>query len=70
VRYIITSSAINRERRRQRVTESEIRAAIRNKGIAAMEDVTAVVLETDGTFSVIKKSSGESKSALQDVIKK
>lgn len=56
--------------RQQRVTESEIRAAIRSKGMAAIEDVAAVVLETDGTFSVIKKSFGESRSALQDVIKK
>ena len=56
--------------RRQRVTESEIRAAIRSKGIASLETVAAVVLETDGEFSVIKEISGESKSALQDVARK
>lgn len=52
---------------RQRVTESEIRAAIRSKGIAALEDVSAVVLETDGSFSVLKKSETGSASAMRDV---
>lgn len=51
----------------QRVTESEILAAIRNKGIAAVEEVGAVVLETDGSFSVIKDTEGNSRSALSDV---
>jgi uncharacterized membrane protein YcaP (DUF421 family) len=53
--------------RKQRVTESELRAAVRANGIAALEDVAAVVLETDGTFSVIKRSDGDSRSALEDV---
>jgi uncharacterized membrane protein YcaP (DUF421 family) len=54
--------------RRERVTESEIRAAIRSQGAAAIEDIEAVVLETDGTFSVVKKSAnGSSRSALKDV---
>ena len=54
--------------RRERVTESEIRAAIRSKGLAAIESVEAVVLETDGTFSVINKSADNSRSALKDVL--
>ncbi|MGI8410176.1 MAG: DUF421 domain-containing protein [Pyrinomonadaceae bacterium] len=52
---------------RQRVTESEIRAAIRSEGLAAIEDAEAVVLETDGTFSVVKKSANGSRTALTDV---
>ncbi|MDQ6785865.1 MAG: DUF421 domain-containing protein [Acidobacteriota bacterium] len=51
----------------QRVTESEIRAAIRSKGTAAVEEIEAVVLETDGSFSVIKKSKTDSRTALSDV---
>ncbi|MGI9055255.1 MAG: DUF421 domain-containing protein [Pyrinomonadaceae bacterium] len=58
---------IDKELKRQRVTESEIRAAVRSQGFAALEDAEAVVLETDGSFSVIKKSETESFSALQDV---
>ncbi len=53
--------------RRQRVDQSEVRAAIRAAGLAAVEDAEAVVLETDGTFSVVKKSAGGSRSALKDV---
>ena len=53
--------------RRQRVAEGEVRMAIRAKGIAAVEEVEAVVLETDGSFSVIKKSATDSRSALADV---
>lgn len=53
--------------RNERVTKGEVRAAIRSQGIAALEDVEAVVLETDGTFSVIKKSPGNSRTALADV---
>lgn len=52
----------------QRVTESEVRAAVRANGNATLEDVYAVVLETDGTFSVIKHPEGNSDSALSDVI--
>lgn len=54
--------------REERVTESEVRAAIRSAGIVALEDVAAVVLETDGSFSVLKPSEHLSRSALQDVV--
>jgi uncharacterized membrane protein YcaP (DUF421 family) len=60
---------LNEAMKSQRVTEEEVRMAVRAQGIIALEDVEAVVLETDGSFSVIKKSSGESKSALKDVSK-
>ncbi len=51
-----------------RVTEGEIKAAVRSKGGSALEQVAAVVLETEGTFSVIMKiKSDTSNSALSDV---
>ncbi|HEX6126976.1 MAG TPA: YetF domain-containing protein [Pyrinomonadaceae bacterium] len=50
---------------RQRVAEDEVRMAIRAQGIAAIEAVEAVVLETDGSFSVIKRSKVESRTALE-----
>ncbi len=53
--------------RGQRVTESEVLAAIRSAGIAAVEDVLAVVLETDGRFSVLRAQTSGSASALADV---
>lgn len=53
--------------RRERVTEAEVRSALRGQGIAGVEEVAAVVLETDGTFSVIRQWQGPSRSALIDV---
>ena len=53
--------------RRERVGEEEIRMAVRARGVAAMEDVEAVVLETDGSLSVVRKSAHDSRSALEDV---
>jgi uncharacterized membrane protein YcaP (DUF421 family) len=43
--------------RRERVTEDEVRAAARASGIDALEQVDAVILETDGSFSVVRRSS-------------
>lgn len=39
--------------RRERVTRDEVLAAARSQGIADLDDVHAVILETDGSFSVI-----------------
>ena len=52
--------------RSQRVAEADVRAAVRQKGIDRVEDVGAVVLEADGTFSVIKQLRPDS-SALADI---
>lgn len=53
--------------KRQRIAEGEIRMAVRAKGIGSIEEVEAVVLETDGSFSVIKKSAVGSRTALKGV---
>lgn len=52
---------------RERVTKREVLAAIRSNGIADVEQVEAVVLETNGTFSVISANDIHSASALADV---
>ena len=51
---------------RERITEGEVRAAIREKGITAVEDVDAVVLENDGSLSVSWESKRQSESSLVD----
>ncbi len=60
--------------RRTRVTRDEVRAAIREAGHLDLRDVDAVVLETDGTITVMKGSDGQpspdSLSSLQDVQRK
>src|SRR4051794_4420648 len=40
--------------KRQRVAEADVRAAVRQQGFPDLESVGAVILEADGTFSVIK----------------
>ncbi len=44
--------------RRERVTEEEVLAAVRSRGVAAIGEVEAVVLETDGSFSVVQSAGG------------
>ncbi len=53
--------------RKARVTENEVRAAIRSAGVADLEKVDAVVLETDGSFSIIPKKSDTFFSSLDGV---
>jgi uncharacterized membrane protein YcaP (DUF421 family) len=52
--------------RHEEVNASEVYQALRNQGIGRIEDVLAVVLEVDGTFSVIRKGQ-EPVTALDDV---
>ena len=53
--------------RAERVTAGEVRQAVRSQGIGGLELVEAVVLETDGSFSVIPGSQAGSGSALEDL---
>jgi uncharacterized membrane protein YcaP (DUF421 family) len=57
---------IPRALKRERVTEEEVRAAIRAKGINRVEDVDAVVLENDGTLTVAWEAKGPGRSSLVD----
>lgn len=52
---------------RTRVTEEEILAAVRGAGMPSLEDVRAVVLETDGSFSVIRQGKQTGISTLANV---
>ena len=52
---------------RSRVLETEVRAAIREQGIAALSEVEAVVLETDGSFAVVSRTE-RSATALGNLI--
>lgn len=50
----------------ERVAPEEVLAAVRASGHAGLEQVEAVVLETDGSFSVVPRA-GDSASALGNV---
>lgn len=50
----------------ERVTPADVRAALRQSGVARTEDAAAVVLETDGSISVVRSADGDP-TALADV---
>jgi uncharacterized membrane protein YcaP (DUF421 family) len=51
----------------ERVVELEIMQAVRSSGYASLQQIHSVILETDGSFSVIAKDSFQDLSALDDV---
>lgn len=53
--------------RRERVAEPEVLAAVRSQGVGDVREVEAVVLETDGTFSVIPKTGEARDGSLRNV---
>lgn len=55
--------------RSERVTHDEIRAAIRARGLSDVHQVGAVILETDGTFSVIQTIKDAANSSAMTNVK-
>ena len=53
--------------RRARVLPDEVRSAVRSQGYRWLDDVEAVVFETDGSFSVVGRMDGSGGSALDGV---
>lgn len=51
----------------ERVKKDELLQAIRSDGFSDLQEVEAVVLETDGSFSVLKKDPEDKANALSNV---
>lgn len=51
----------------ERVTRDEVLAAVRSQGLSGLNQVDALILETDGTFSVISSGSNGADTALRGV---
>lgn len=60
----LDGSFIESAMKKERINEVEILQAVRNQGTGSMEKVKAVVLETDGSLSII---SGEPRDTLANV---
>ena len=60
-------AVIESELRRHRVAPEEVRQALRQRGIGSLDAVAALVLETDGTLSVLTDIGAGSASALVGV---
>lgn len=50
---------------KERIVTDEILQSIRSEGFASLDEVLAVILETDGKLSVVGQSDDE--SALKDI---
>lgn len=57
---------LDRALRNQRITRSEVMSAIRTSGKSDVGEIFAVILETDGSMSVVSRPDG-SPTALADV---
>jgi uncharacterized membrane protein YcaP (DUF421 family) len=53
--------------RNERIAAAEVRQALRSSGAGSLQEVAAVILETDGTLSVITRSRAGDSWALEDV---
>ena len=60
---------LREEMKTERITQGEIEAAIRKEGHGRIEDIAAVVLETDGSLSVITGPPASQYSALKPLLK-
>jgi uncharacterized membrane protein YcaP (DUF421 family) len=58
---------LNQALRRERVTEAEVRAAVRSQGFSEMESVAAVVLETDGSLTVLRNQDDQVFTSLKGI---
>lgn len=55
--------------KKERITEDEIHAIIREKGMSSYKEADAVVLETDGSLTVIQKVENWSSATIEAVQK-
>ncbi len=53
--------------KKARVTENELLAAARQQGAATLETVAAIVLETDGSFSIVNRNATDARMTLAGV---
>lgn len=51
----------------ERITENEVLASLREQGVSDLTQVAAVVLETEGSLSVLQQAATGTPSALRDV---
>lgn len=58
---------VDKTMQRQRVSRDEVLQIVRSKGIPVMTEVAFVIMETDGSFSVLSESLGNSDKLLSSV---
>lgn len=59
---------VEKAMRKQRVRKDSLLGAIRKKRFSSLDEVEAIVLETDGSLSIIKKSESSNQSTYRRII--
>jgi len=54
---------------KERIDEDEIHAVVREKGVSSLQDVDAIILETDGSLTLVKKIEDLHNDTMGKVIK-
>lgn len=67
VALVINGEIQQAQLRRNRLNESEVLQAVRSTGSGDLSQIAAVVLETNGTISVIPESQAGNRSALKGI---
>ena len=65
---VYNGSWLEKPMREQRLTKSEVLAAMRGSGLPNLKDIGAVVLETNGTLSVLGKWETDTVDSLTNVV--
>lgn len=60
---------LNEALRNQRITKTEILSAVRSQGLPNIESAAAVVLETDGTLTIIQNKDEHEFTSLQGMLR-
>lgn len=60
---------IEKNLRKERVVKRDIIGELRKQGYGSLDEVEAIILESDGTVSIIKKSGAKSFSTFEDLSK-
>jgi uncharacterized membrane protein YcaP (DUF421 family) len=60
---------LHRNMRRERITEADLRTAVREHGLGSIEEVEAIAVETSGRLTVVGQTQVGSGSALRELKK-
>lgn len=58
---------LNQTMKRERITEEEISSTARQQGLASLEDVDMIILESTGDIAIIEKATVGKKSTIDNV---
>ncbi|RAZ81377.1 DUF421 domain-containing protein [Planococcus halotolerans] len=59
-----------KQMQKNRLRKQDLREKVRQQGMSSFENVEAIVLEGDGSVSIIKKEEVKSKDALEGIVEK